>query len=162
MSKKRSWTLPQLKHAVKTSTSYRQVIKKLGLIPAGGNYYQLQQYVKEFKLSSSHFKGKGWNKGLTGIGKVRIPTEKILIKGSLFQSYKLKQRLFKEGLKPKHCEQCGWARTTEHGHLPLEVDHINGDRTDHRIENLRILCPNCHSLTPNYRYRRGKICCNSN
>ena len=39
---------------------------------------------------------------------------------------------------------------------PCELDHINGDPTDHRLENLRLICPNCHSLTPTYRFRRGK------
>ncbi|MDP3997051.1 MAG: HNH endonuclease signature motif containing protein [bacterium] len=156
MGSRRSWTASQLKSAVKTSLSYRQVIEKLGLRPAGGNYYQLQKYVKEYGLDTSHFKGSAWNKGLKGIGKPRIKIKDILVKGSTFQSYKLKQRLFKENLKPQKCEICGWSERTSTGHLPLEVDHINGDRTDHRLKNLRILCPNCHSLTPNYRYRRGK------
>lgn len=156
MKRKRSWTEQQLQNAVKSSYSYRQVIKKLGLVPAGGNYSQLQKYIVEFGFSTSHFRGKTWNRGLRGIGKTLIPIEKILVKGSAFQSYKLKRRLFKAGLKPQHCEQCGWAERTSDGYLPLEIDHINGDPTDHRLENLRILCPNCHSLTPSYRYRRGK------
>ena len=156
MSRKRSWSTTQLRRAVRESASIRQVLGKIGLVPAGGNYYQIQKYIAELGLDVSHFRGKSWNKGLRGIGKPLIPTEKILVKGSTFQSYKLKQRLFKENLKPQHCEQCGWAERTEDGHLPLEVDHINGDRTDHRLENLQILCPNCHSLTPSYRYRRGK------
>ena len=154
--RKRSWTEKKLKEAVRTSFSIRKVIEKIGLVPAGGNYYQIKKYIKELDLDTSHFTGMAWNRGMRGIGVVRIPTTKVLVKGSLFQSYKLKQRLFKEGLKSPHCEQCGWAKRTETGHLPLEVDHINGDRTDHRLENLRILCPNCHSLTPSYRYRRGK------
>ena len=154
MVRNRSWTVGQLRVAVKESYSYRQVIKDLGLVPAGGNYYQLKKYVAELKLDTSHFRGKAWNKGMKGIGKPIISTQEILVKGSTFQSYKLKQRLFKEGLKPQQCEQCGWAKTTKDGHLPLEVDHINGDRTDHRIDNLRILCPNCHSLTPSYRNRK--------
>jgi hypothetical protein len=156
MGGKRSWSAEKLKDAVKSSTSWRQVIIRLGLVPAGGNYAQLQKYVKEFGLSTVHFKGKGWSKGLRGIGRPIVPTADVLVKGSTFQSYKLKMRLFKEKLKPMHCEVCGWAKKSDSGHLPLEVDHINGNRTDHRIENLRILCPNCHSLTPNYRYRRGK------
>lgn len=156
MGRKRSWTKKRLQEAVGSSTSMRQVIGKLGLRPAGGNYYQLQKYIKELNINTSHFKGQAWNKGLRGIGKPRIPTIDILVKGSLFQSFKLKKRLFQEGLKPKYCEICGWAKTTETGYLPLEVDHINGDRTDNRLENLRILCPNCHSLTFSYRYRRGK------
>ena len=156
MAKQRSWTEDQLRKAVKESFSFRQVIKKLGLVPAGGNYAQLQQYVVEFKLDTSHFKGRGWNKGLTGFSQYRVPLEKILVRGSSFQSYKLKRRLFKAGLKPQHCEKCGWAELSETGHLPLELDHINGDRRDNRLDNLRILCPNCHSLTASYRGRNTR------
>ena len=149
--KKRSWTVGQLKLAVEQSTSFRQVLKKIGLREAGGNYFQLQKYVKELGMDASHFKGRGWNKGLKGIGKPLIPLKKILVKGSLFQSFKLKKRLFKENLKPQFCEECKWAKISEDGYLPLELDHINGDRHDNRIENLRILCPNCHSLKPTHR-----------
>jgi hypothetical protein len=153
---RRSWTPEQLIRAVKGSTSYRQVIGKLGLRPAGGNYEQLRKYIKELGIDVAHFKGRAWNKGLTGIGIPRFTTAQVLTKDSYFQSYKVKQRLFKEGLKAQKCELCGWAKRAASGHLPLEIDHINGDRTDNRLENLRILCPNCHSLTESYRYRRGK------
>lgn len=156
LMKKRSWTAAQLRKAVKGSFSYRQVLKKLGLREAGGNYAQIKKYIAEYDLDSSHFKGRGWNAGMTGIGKPRIPLEKILVKGSHFQSYKLKKRLFNANLKPQHCEQCGWAERTEDGYLPLELDHINGDRYDNRLENLRVLCPNCHSLTSSHRGRCGK------
>lgn len=156
MSKKRSWTIEQLQEAVSGSFSYRQVIKKLGLIPAGGNYAQLRKYIEEHKFDTTHFKGRGWNAGLTGIGKPIIPLESILVEGSTFQSYKLKARLFKAGLKQEHCEQCGWAERTVDGYLPLELDHINGNRNDNRLKNLRVLCPNCHSLTPHHRGRGGR------
>src|SRR5258708_23616780 len=83
---------------------------------------------------------------MRGIGKPLIPLENILVKGSLYQSFKLKNRLFKQGLKTEKCEECGWAKLAADGRLPLELDHINGDRHDNRLENLRVLCPNCHSL----------------
>ncbi|TSC75376.1 MAG: HNH endonuclease [Parcubacteria group bacterium Gr01-1014_30] len=152
----RSWTKEHLIEAVKDSFSYRQVLARLGLRESGGNYEQIKKYIKEYGLDNRHFKGRGWNAGMHGIGKPRIPLEKILVENSYFQSFKLKKRLFKTGLKPEHCEQCGWAQRTVNGYLPLELDHINGDRHDNRLENLRILCPNCHSLTPNHRGRSGK------
>ena len=154
--RKRLWSIDQLKNAVKDSFSYRQVLKKLGLREAGGNYEQVKKYIKEYKLNVSHFKGMAWNKGLKGIGKPRIPLELILVKNSSFQSFKLKKRLFAAGLKPQYCENCGWAERTKDGYLPLELDHINGDRHDNRLENLRILCPNCHSLTAHHRGRLRK------
>jgi hypothetical protein len=149
--RKRSWTKQQLSSAVKNSLSYRQVLGKLQLRQAGGNYEQLKKYVRDYGFDVSHFKGYAWNKGLSGMSAPRIPLEKILVKNSSFQSFKLKKRLFIVGLKSQHCEECGWAKRAESGHLPLELDHINGDRHDNRLENLRVLCPNCHSLKSTHR-----------
>jgi hypothetical protein len=151
--RKRSWTVQQLEEAIKNSTSFRQVLTRLGLREAGGNYFQLQKYTKELKLDTSHFKGKGWNKGLHFGFKPKTALKEILVRKSYFQSYKLKNRLINEGLKPVHCEECGWAETSKDGRLPLEIDHINGDVHDNRLKNLRILCPNCHSLKPTHRGR---------
>ncbi len=141
---------------VKESTSVRQVIKGLGLIPAGGNYDQVKKYIEEFDLKTKHFKGKAWNKGLVGLGKPLIPLEKILVKNSTYQSFKLKKRLFMVGLKNPWCEECGWAKKKFDGYLPLELDHKNGNRRDNRLANLRVLCPNCHSLKPTHRGRNKK------
>jgi hypothetical protein len=154
--RKRTWELKDLKEAVKNAKSVRQVLGKLSLRQAGGNYAQIKKYIEEYKLSTSHFTGQAWNKGLRGIGKPHTPLEVILVAHSSFQSFKLKQRLFNAGLKPQHCEECGWAKKSEGGYLPLELDHINGDRYDNRIENLRVLCPNCHSLKPTHRGRNKK------
>ena len=155
-SKKRSWTVEQLLAAVETSRSYRQVLLQLNLREAGGNYEQVKKYIRELDLDISHFKGRGWCAGLKGIGKPLIPLEKILVKESYFQSFKLKRRLFSAGLKPQYCEMCHWAEQSLDGRVPLELDHINGDRHDNRIENLCVLCPNCHSLQPTHRGRNRK------
>jgi hypothetical protein len=154
--KKRTWTVEQLIKAVKESFSFRQVLAKLNLREAGGNYDQIKKYVREYGLDTKHFKGMAWNKGLRGIGKPFIPLDQILVRGSTYQSFKLKNRLFRENLKPQRCERCSWAKRTTDGYLPLELDHINGDRHDNRLGNLRILCPNCHSLTANHRGRGGR------
>lgn len=149
--KKRSWTEEQLKIAIKNSTSVRQVLQKLRLKEAGGNYAQISHAIKDYDLDIGHFTGRGWSKGLKGIGKPLTPLNKILTKNSRFQSHKLKRRLFKDNLKNPQCEECGWAKQSIDGRIPVELDHINGDRMDNRIENLRILCPNCHSLKPTHR-----------
>lgn len=154
--KKRSWTITQLEKAVKKSYSYRSVLLKLNLKPAGGNYAQIKKYIKENNLVIDHFRGKAWNRGLVGIGKPRISLEKILRINSNFQSYKLKKRLLSSGFKKQKCEECGWHKRTADGRIPLELDHINGCVTDNRLINLRILCPNCHSLKPTHRGRNIK------
>jgi hypothetical protein len=148
---KRRWTDEQLISNVKACKSYRQVLIGLKLRPTGGNYKQIQKYIRRLHLSIAHFTGKGWNVGMHFKIKEKIPLDKILIKNSTYQSFLLRNRLFKEGFKAKRCEECGWAKISEDGRLPLELDHINGDHNDNRLENLRILCPNCHSLKPNHR-----------
>lgn len=147
----KSWSISDLKRAVKNSTSYRQVITKLGLIPAGGNYSHVKKYIRLHTISTIHFTGKAWNRGMTGIGKPILTLGEILVKNSHYQSFKLKKRLFAEGLKKPRCELCHWSKKTIDGRLPLELDHVNGDRYDNRIDNLRILCPNCHSLQSTHR-----------
>src|SRR3989344_5629735 len=142
--RKRTWEINQLKNAVKKSVSFGGVLRSLGLKDAGGNHAQIKKYVGELHLNTSHFKGRAWNKGLKGVYRRRIPLEKILVKDSGYHSFKLKRRLFEEGLKSPRCEECGWAKKSDGGYLPLELDHINGNRMDNRLINLRILCPNCH------------------
>lgn len=148
---KRKWTKQALINAVNGSKSYRRALMLLGLKPAGGNYKQLKKYIAEYKLDNSHFTGQGWNVGLKFVPKVARPLKDILKKNVIFQSYKLKKRLFREGYKEEKCEICGWAETSNDGRIPLELNHINGDSADNRIENIEILCPNCHSLRPHYR-----------
>ena len=148
---KRRWTEQNLRDAVAKSRSYRNTLKLLGLIPAGGNYSQLKNYIDEYKINIDHFTGQGWNVGLKFVPNKPRPLTEILRKDVKFQSYKLKKRLFREGYKQEYCEICGWAEVSEDGRIPLEINHKNGESTDNRIENIEILCPNCHSLKPFYR-----------
>ena len=154
--KPRKWTKKDLVQAARESTSIRQVLGKLGLKQAGGNYTQIKKYLMEYEIDVKHFRGQGWNKGLRIPRNPVIPLEQILVKNSSFQSHKLKQRLFKNKLKPMCCEECGWAEHSADGRLPLELDHVNGDACDNRLNNLRILCPNCHSLKTTHRGRNIK------
>jgi hypothetical protein len=157
MPKKRSWTEHMLRVAVASSLTKREVLTRLNLVPAGGNYAQIQKYIGELKIDTSHLLGHGWSRGKMLPFKPVVPIEDILVKGSTYQSHKLRKRLIMIGLKKEACEECGWARKSEDGRIPLELDHIDGDRLNNSLKNLRILCPNCHSLKLTHRGRnKGK------
>ncbi|MEP6774905.1 MAG: HNH endonuclease signature motif containing protein [Chloroflexota bacterium] len=88
----------------------------------------------------------------------RKPLVECLTKGSSTPTYRLKLRLWRDGLKPQKCQECGWSKRAADGRLPLELHHVDGDSYDNRLENLLILCPNCHSLKDNHRgLSKGKM-----
>ncbi len=145
------WSEPQLRDAVGVSRSFRGVLVLLGLVPAGGNYQAVQRHIRELDISTAHFTGKGWNRGRSFDPRPMTPLEQVLVPGRWTSSQSLKKRLVQAGLKQMKCELCSWAEVSIDGRTPVELDHINGDHDDNRFENLRILCPNCHSLQLTHR-----------
>lgn len=138
-----------LEEAASNAYSIAQVCRNLGLKPVGGNYKTVTKKLELFGINTSHFTGKLWNKGrsLTK-ATCKFTLDKILKKGVNYKSNDLKKRLINEGLKEFKCEICGYTEN-------LELHHINGDHYDNRLENLQILCPNCHAKTNNYRGRNS-------
>ena len=132
------------------SKSIADVCRNLRIKPNGGNYRIIHKEIKEYNIDTSHFTGQGWNIGLGFKPKNTKPLEEILTENSHYQSFKLKKRLFKEGIKEQKCEYCNnteWMGKP----IPLELHHIDGDNTNNKLENLQILCPNCHAQTDTYR-----------
>jgi hypothetical protein len=148
---KRKYTNEEFGKAVKESTSIRQVLIRLGLKGAGGNYWLAKKRITDLGLDVSHFLGQGHLKGKKHTWARKIPLSVILVRNSTYrQNNKLRMRLFDEGIFEKKCQGCGnieWSGNP----IPLELEHVNGISNDHRIENLKVLCPNCHALTPTYR-----------
>ncbi|MDH5189687.1 MAG: HNH endonuclease [Gammaproteobacteria bacterium] len=142
------YTETALQNAVQNSTSLRQVLLKLNVSPYGGNYSILKKAINHFELDISHFRGQAWNKGKNLPAKV--PLEKYLNNELAIQSFKLKNRLLKEGIFKHKCACC-YGTSWLNKPIPLELDHINGNNKDNDLKNLRLLCPNCHALTPTYR-----------
>lgn len=134
---------------VKKSFSIREVISSCGLIPAGGNYQTTSKRIKLLGLDTSHFKGKSYNLGRK-FPQFNVPIEDYLNNRKTISSYKLKSKLFLEGLKQECCESCG-LRTWQNMKIPLELHHLDGNNSNNNLSNIQILCPNCHALTPNYR-----------
>lgn len=94
-------------------------------------------------------------RGVGGVeqrGQRRASLGDLLVQGAPRSSTDLRRRLLAEGVLEARCSCCGGTRWQE-GPIPLELDHVNGDRCDNRLQNLRLLCPNCHALTPTYRGR---------
>lgn len=148
MNTRYTYSEEDLRKAVKESFSIRQVLNKLGLKEAGGNYDTTKRRIKKLNIDISHFTGQLWSKGKTLGPKREI--DYYLKENIVVQSFRLRNRLISEGIKQHKCECCGiteWRGKP----TPIELDHINGDNTDNRLENLRLLCPNCHALTDTYR-----------
>ncbi|CAN1210025.1 HNH endonuclease [Tumidithrix helvetica PCC 7403] len=157
MAKPRKYTEADFIEAVAASTSISQVLGKLSLRPTGGNYQVTKDRIKHLSLDTQHFKGQGWLKGCTNHAHKQCSLTEILVKDSTYRNtYSLKSRLIKEGIFSRKCSNCmndQWLSLP----IPLELDHINGDRTDNRVENLRLLCPNCHALTDTYRGKNKSL-----
>lgn len=135
-----------IENAINSSNSMMSAASKTNL-----NFKTFIKYAKLLELYNPNQSGKGISKNIP----YSIKTKDIL--NGLhpqFQTYKLLKRLFKENIKEKKCEFCKISKWNDKD-APLELDHIDGNPYNHKLNNLRVLCPNCHAQTSTYR---GKNC----
>lgn len=145
---KHTYSEIQLREAISTSLSYAQVLIKLNIIPAGGNYSTLKKRISSLSLNTDHFKGQAWNKGLKS-KKTRSLNDYLSNKFSISSNH-LRKRLINDKIFQHKCNNCQ-LETWLNNPIPLELDHIDGNHKNNNLKNLRLLCPNCHSLTPTFR-----------
>lgn len=154
MAKK--WNYEQLIAAVKDSISISEILQKLGLKPKGSNYRTIHRYFNLYKIDTSHLLGFASSKGKIRPEKRKSISDMFVNNptGSI-KTERLKTRLVEENLLPYKCAECEISEW-KNKELSLHLDHINGDSYDNRLENLRFLCPNCHSQTDTYCGKKNR------
>ena len=150
----RKYTPELLAEAAAASHSVAGVLRHLGLPQAGGTHAHISRLLKRFEIDTSHFTGQGWLRGRSVPPK--LPPEhwlRLHPEGSgRVNGQRLRRALVRVGLEYR-CAFCLNEGSWQGASLTLHVDHVNGDYLDCRQENLRFLCPNCHSQTPTHAGR---------
>ena len=144
----------ELRAAVVASRSWAETLRRLGYCPSGGNWKTLKARAAELGISIDHFDPYASTR--ERIRRERTPLASILIEGSTYSGGCLKQRLYESGLKQRRCELCGQDENWRGKTMGLILDHTNGVRDDHRLENLRIVCPNCAATLDTHCGRKNR------
>jgi 5-methylcytosine-specific restriction endonuclease McrA len=148
------YTREVLEEAVAKATSVAGVLRQFGLKEAGGNYANINRWIRFYEIDISHFRGMAHQKGLPAPN--RLHWSEVLtvapVGSNRRETARLRRALLESG-RPHECENCGSDPEWLGAPLALHVDHIDGNSNDSRPENLRFLCPNCHSQTPTWARR---------
>lgn len=139
------------KELVAKSQCYSDVLRGLGLTTSGGSSRDvLKRRIRELNCSTEHFNNSVYGRNFAERIKNKKSLSEILVENSSYANIaSLKRRLIREGLLEYKCAICGINRWNDMP-ISLQLHHKNGCNTDHRIENLEFLCPNCHSQTDNF------------
>jgi hypothetical protein len=147
----RKYTRELLEEAVAASTSVNGVLRHLGLNQAGGTHAHISRAIKSFEIDTTHFV-----RFQNGAHRVRLRPDQILVRiprGSRRAKPHLLRRALDEIGRSRQCVRCGVGDVWLAEPLTLEIDHIDEDFHNNEPDNLRYLCPNCHSQTPNFAGR---------
>lgn len=138
-TKKTRYEIDEIKKIVKVSYSYSEVFRNMNKSKSGDSFSYLRRFIENNFIDISHFDSYKNNKG------IKKDISEWLISGSNIGSHHLKNKLYEHGLKKRICEICTQNEIWNGSKMSLILDHINGINNDNRIENLRILCPNCNA-----------------
>lgn len=138
------YTEAEARAAIAASKSYSEALRRLGMRAAGGNHRTIRRYAEEvWRIPVDHFDPDSARR--VGLGRAPTPLAEVLVEHSTYQRGLLKERLFAEGLKHRRCELCGQGELWQGRRMSLILDHANGVHDDNRLDNLRIVCPNCNA-----------------
>lgn len=147
------WSKEEFEEVVKSAKTIREVLRYFGLPSNQGHYNRMfHKSVQEFGTDITHIMESVKRREFTK----KIPIEELFVANSHHEPKWLKKRLIQEGLMQDKCSKCGQLPIWFEQILVLQLDHINGDNADNRIENLRLLCPNCHSQTETFGGKNRK------
>lgn len=130
-------------------------MRALKIHVGGANYDTVKRRICDLGLDTSHWLGCGHLRGKKIAYRPPRSLDDILRPGTRYQTLRLKKRLIRDGVMQAVCKCCGLSEWMANS-IPLELDHIDGDRENHSLSNLRLVCPNCHALTPTYRGRNTR------
>ena len=150
-----SYTEAEAREAIAHSFSWAASLRALGLCSTGGAWRILRKYAEEWGISTTHF-DPARARAQNPRWRAKALSE-VLVKDSSYPRKDVKRRLFAEGLKAKRCEMCGQGEVWKGRQMSLILDHINGVRDDHQLENLRIVCPNCAATLDTHCGRKRRI-----
>jgi len=146
-----------LRAAIAASRSWAETLRRLRYRTAGGNWKTLKKYAALWDIPTEHFDPHEASvRGLRQSAFRATPLESVLVENSSYNRGNLKRRLFDEGFKSPTCELCGQGEHWRGKTLALILDHINGIPDDHRLENLRIVCPNCAATFETHCGRKNR------
>ena len=152
MAARRKYTRELLEPIVAQSLSIAEVLRRLGLRQAGGTQTHVARRIRDYGLDTTHFLGTRRNSGPGHKPPRKAAAELLVEKHPLAlrtHADKLRRALAEIG-RPRECAVCGLGDEWQGSKLTLEIDHINGQHHDNRPDNLRLLCPNCHSQTETF------------
>jgi hypothetical protein len=159
MAQRPPFSEADLRTAIEQSICWADALRFLGYTVKGANYRTLQRRARQWDISTDHFDPHAGRRR-AGLSR-QIPLEQVMVQGSTYARGKLKKRLLRLGLKQPICELCGQGEIWKGRRISLVLDHINGVSNDHRLENLRMVCPNCAATLDTHCGRnipRERVC----